>query len=138
MNNALLREKLRDEHQAHVLDAHLKTQDGTYGFMGSIADPSLGSTIPKAMSHTASRAEMMQRVRDRMAAGEPVKSLFFDESTETELLSEEDVDAYEEGWICPNCIQYQAVPSSTCNWRFKGERPSDPKDWGCGYRRDLF
>jgi hypothetical protein len=140
VNNALLAKLQRDDDHGQILEQYLKSKesgDGSYGFMGSISDRNAGVTIPKAMSHMASRAEGVSRVRERMASGEPLKSLFFDEATETELLAEEDVEAYEEGWICPECLQYQTIPSSTCNWRFVGERPSNPDHWGCGYRRDL-
>lgn len=138
INNHLLRKLQKEDDHAQILGDYLKTAgDGTYGFQGSVGDASKGITVPKAMTALATRAERVARVRDRMNSGEAVKSLFYDEVTETEILAEEDAEAYEEGWICPECLQYQAIVSSTCNWRFKGERPSDPKDWGCGYRRDL-
>ena len=127
----------KEEEHGAVLDDYLKGIDGTYGFMGSIADPMAGFTAPKQMLGGTSQAERVARVRARLAAKEPCKPLAYIEGYEVDLLSVEDQEAFEEGWICPNCIQYQAVPGPVCNWQFKGERPSDPKDWGCGYRRDF-
>lgn len=140
VSNSLLAKLQRDDDHAQILNAFLAsdTKSGSYGHQGTVSDASKGITVPKAMTAVATRAERVARVRERMNNGEPVLSLFYDEITETEILAEEDAEAYEEGWICPECLQYQAVVSSTCNWRFVGERPADPKNWGCGYRRDLL
>lgn len=141
-NNALLAKLQKEDNHAQILGQFLRDQakysDGTYGHMGSVADASKGLTAPKAMLGGISQAERIARVRARMAANKPVMSLYFDEATGFELLSLEDQEAYEEGWICPECLQYQAVVANECNWRFSGERPSNPKYWGCGYRRDLY
>lgn len=140
-DNALLKKLQREDDYHNALDQHLKRnwKEGTYGYMGMVADPTKGVTVPKsAFGAGMSRAERIQRVRDRMARNEPPQSLFYDTSTDTELLYEEDAEAYEEGWICPECLQYQGVVTNECNWRFTGERPDNPKHQGCGYRRDIF
>jgi len=138
-NNSLLRKLQREDDYKHALDEHLKKNwdKGTYGFQGIVSDPSKGFTAPKdTLGLGISKAERMQRVRDRMARNEPPLTLYYDVATGTEVLSVEDAEAYEEGWICPECIQYQGVVTNECNWRFTGERPLGVV--GCGYRRDIF
>lgn len=140
VNNELLKKLQKEDDHTQIFTDFLKTTgDGTYGFMGSVSDASRGAVAPKAtLPNGITRAERVARVRERMARNLPPISLFYDELTETEILAEEDAEAYEEGWICPNCLQYQAVVSNECNWRVVGGTPADPKDRGCGYRRDII
>lgn len=140
-DNRLLAKVKREDDYKHALDEHLKKNwdKGTYGFQGVVSDPSRGLTAPKAaLGIGISQAERAQRVRDRMSRNEPPLTLYYDPMTETEILSVEDAEAYEEGWICPECLQYQAVVTNECNWRFTGERPTGSKYQGCGYRRDIL
>lgn len=141
---AFLEAKRTDDY-TQALKQHLESEtrngnDGTYGFQGVINPNSgKGLTAPKHMvGGHLTMAQKRERVRARMAEGIAPKSLAYIEGYETELISDEDAEAFEEGWICPSCIQWQGVVSNQCNWRFRGERPSDPKDWGCGYRRDIL
>ena len=140
-DTALLKKLQRQDDYTHALQQHLErtSGDGRYGFMGVVNDPSKGFTAPKdTLGYGITRAERIARVRERMSRNEPPISLAYIPGAEVELLSVEDAEAYEEGWICPNCLQYQGVVTNECNWRFTGERPSDPRYQGCGYRRDLL
>ena len=139
MSNALLAKLQKEDNHAQIMDEFLKRDamenSGTYGFQGVVGDINANLTVPKGMTGEISKAQRVQRVKDRMARREPCKPLAYVEGYEVDLLSVEDQEAYEEGWICPRCIQYQGMPAAQCNWQFKGDRPTDPKDWGCGYRR---
>jgi hypothetical protein len=139
-SNALLAKLQREDTHAQILNQYLAQYegDGTYGFQGTVGDPSKGMTVPKAMLGEISHKDRIGRVRERIAKKEAPKSLCFVPGYEVELLSLEDQEAYEEGWICPACLQYQGMPANQCNWNFKGDRPSDPKDWGCGHQRNIF
>lgn len=138
-SHALLAKLQREDDYENALKQHIeKTGSSTYGYMGEVGSKGSITASRDALGTGISRAERIARVRDRMSRGECPQSLFYEPATGTDLLAVEDAEAYEEGWICPNCIQYQAIPSNKCNWRFVGERPSNPDHWGCGYDRDLF
>lgn len=140
MTDAERREAQRLDDYTGALQDHFRNDksDGTYGHMGTINGGAGSITAPKAMLGGITKSERMARVMSRMAAGEPPISLFFDEATETELLAVEDAEAYEEGLICPNCLQYQNIVANECNWRIVGVARDDPKFRGCGYRRDVI
>lgn len=142
VSNQLLAKRQKEDDHAQILDQFLKSPeagDGTYQHMGSVgADLSRSLVAPKAMMGEISKSDRVNRVRARMAANEPVISLYYDELHNVDLLALEDSEAYEEGWICPECLQYQNIVMNECNWRFTGEAPADPKYRGCGFRRDII
>lgn len=124
------------EEHTEVVNRYLEGVDGTYGFQGLL--PRGGEiTVPKAtMKDGISHAERIERVKERMAKGEPPLLVAYDPETETPLFAEQDKEAYEAGYICPGCFQWQGVPNAPeCNWL----RPDitsnmDPRDLGCGHR----
>lgn len=121
-----LKKGIKLEEHVSVYEDFLKTTgDGTYGYMGEFASGH-GFTAPKARA----QAEQAARVRARMQAGEPPLLLGIDPKTGMKAFYDEDQDAFEQGWICSNCVQYQAVPNAPqCNWMNK---PDD----GCGHLND--
>lgn len=121
-----------EEHTA-VLDDYLSKQDGTYGFQGSMGrDGKI--TVPKqGFKGILSQAERVQRVRKRMETNKAPIPVMEDTTTGSMIFMEEDKECFEDGYICTNCYQFQAVPfAPECNWRNPG---NDPRDKGCGFRR---
>ena len=123
-----LKRGIKLEEHVSTYDDYLKTTgDGTYGYMGEFA-PGRGYTAPKA----AQDPNMWHRVRLRMNEGLAPQLMAFHPETGTKIFYEEDQEAFEAGWICPNCVQYQAVPNAPkCNWNRK---PDD----GCGHTNDII
>lgn len=124
-----------EEHTA-VLDRYLESTDGTYGWQGVLARGGT-LTVPKASTKEGvSHAQRVERVRARLNRGEPPLLVSYDLATDTPIFAEEDQEAFEDGYICGGCLQYQAIPNAPeCNWL----RPDtgshlDPKDRGCGHR----
>lgn len=116
------------EEHVQVYDDYLKTTgDGTYGYMGEFVKGTR-MTVPKA----ALQEGRSERVRVRMQNGEPPLLMAYEPETGTKLFYEEDQEAYEAGWICPNCVQYQSVPNAPkCTWSRK------PED-GCGHVNNII
>jgi hypothetical protein len=84
--------------------------------------------IPKAALDQGKDFTRVTRVKARMASGEPPIMMSYDPLTDTPLFAEEDQEAFEAGYICINCYQYQRVPNAPkCNWN---NRP----DHGCGHQ----
>lgn len=125
-----------EEHTA-VLDRFLSETDGTYGWQGAISNGGT-VTVPKAaLAGNLSAAERVARVRNRLDRGEPPILVTYDLDTDTPIFEEEDQEAYEDGYICGGCLQYQQVPNAPmCNWlRDGGQSASIPEqDRGCGHR----
>lgn len=124
-----------EEHTA-VLDRFLSETDGTYGWQGVL--PRGGTlTVPKAsIKDKISHADRVSRVRARLNRGEPPLLVTYDPATDTPIFAEEDQEAYEDGYICGGCLQYQSIPNAPeCNW-LRADMGShiDPKDRGCGHR----
>lgn len=119
-----LERSLKLEEHVSILEDHLAGQDGTYGWMGENA-----TTVPKAafdgMTHTGDR---VARVRARMNEGGPPLMISYDTATDTPMFAEEDKEAFDLGYICQRCYQYQGVPGPKCNWR------NNPDNHGCGHR----
>lgn len=137
-DHRLLKNAQRQDDYTNALKQELERQAGmgTYGFMGHVGRGGEVTAPRDALGEGISRAERIARVRERMARGEAPQALFFDEASGTEILAVEDAEAYEEGWICHECLQYQAIVSNECNWRIVGAHR--PPVTGCGYRRDIF
>lgn len=119
------------EEHVSVFDDYLasgEAGDGTYGYQGNF-DKSRMLTAPKDVTGGGiTAAERAARVRTRMAEGKPPLLVSIDPTTGIKIFAEEDKEAYEAGYICPNCVQYQAVPNApSCNWLTK---PDD----GCGHQ----
>lgn len=115
-----------EEHVSIYTDFMKTAGDGTYGYQGNF-DQSRMLTAPKAMTGALGPDAMIARVRARMNNGQPPLLLSYDPETGIKIFAEEDKAAFDAGYICENCIQYQAVPSAPkCNWMNK---PDD----GCGY-----
>lgn len=116
------------EEHVSIYDDYLNSGvagDGTYGYQGNFAKSRM-LTAPKAVTGGIAMAERVARVRARMENGNPPLMVSYDPETGIKIFAEEDKEAYEAGYICENCIQYQAVPSAPkCNWL---TNPSD----GCG------
>lgn len=102
--------------------------DGTYGWMGTWTGQG-SMTIPKdTRGGGITKAQMITRVNDRMRQGLAPLLVSMSPDGKIKIFAEEDQDAYEHGYICGNCIQYQAVPNAPqCNW---ANNPSD----GCGHQ----
>lgn len=117
-----LAKSVKLEEHVQILDDYLATQQGDYGWMGADSQ-----TVPKAaFDGMTGRAERAARVRARMAKGEPPLMISYDTLTQSPMFAEEDKEAFDAGYICENCYQYQAVPNTgKCNWY---TRP----DAGCG------
>lgn len=120
------------EEHVQVYEDFLKTTgDGTYGYMGEFKQGQR-FTAPKAALMDGKSAEAAARVRARMNAGEPPRLMAIDPDTGVKIFYEEDQEAFEMGYICPNCIQYQAVPNAPkCNWLTKSND-------GCGHSNDII
>lgn len=116
-----------EEHVSVYEDFLDTTGDGTYGYMGEFVNGKT-FTAPKA----AQQQGLSDRVRVRMQNGEPPILLAYDPDTGTKVFYEEDQEAYEAGYICANCIQYQAVPNAPkCTWLRKS-------DDGCGHVNNII
>lgn len=134
-----LQRSLKLEEHAHVLDRYMAEipNDGTYGWQGTLGRN--GSiTVPKAsLKDQISAAERASRVRERINRREPPILISYDLATDTPIFAEEDMEAYEDGYICPGCLQYQSVPNPpTCTW-LRNEALDghvDERDRGCGHR----
>lgn len=115
-----------EEHVSIFEDFLATAGDGTYGYQGDYAGNS-ALTVPKAVVGANTGAERAARVRHRMAEGHAPLLVSLDPKTGIKIFAEEDKEAYEAGYICENCVQYQAVPSApACNWL---RNPND----GCGH-----
>jgi hypothetical protein len=117
------------EEHVSIFDDYLKSGeagDGTYGYMGDFV-AGRRITVPKAMAgDSLTAAQRAARVRLRMSEGKAPLLISFDPKTGVKIFAEEDKEAFEDGYICENCIQYQAVPHAPkCNWL------TNPND-GCG------
>lgn len=101
--------------------------DGTYGYRGEWTGG--GMTMAKdTLGGGISEAARVARVNARMNNGEPPLLVSIDPKTGIKIFAEEDKDAFEHGYICENCVQYQAVPNAPqCNW---ANNPTD----GCGFQ----
>lgn len=119
-----------EEHTA-ILDDHLRKTDGTYGWQGSVAG-NAKLTVPKAsLDYLLSNKQRVERVRARMKEGTPPQPISYDETLDTIIFAEEDQEAFEDGYICINCYQWQAVPHAPkCNWL---TAKSDDES-GCGHQ----
>ena len=131
-----LSDKVKLEEHTAVVDRFLSSKDGTYGWQGALSRG--GSlTVPKATLKESSFAkDRVARVRARLNRGEPPLLVSYDLETDTPIFSEEDQEAYEDGYICGNCLQYQNIPNApVCNWLRVGDSSNvDPKYKGCGHR----
>jgi hypothetical protein len=123
-----LQRGIKLEEHVQIYEDFLKTTgDGTYGFMGEFKSGASFSA-PKAAQMAGDSAQAVARVRLRMQKGEPPQLMGIDPDTGIKIFYEEDNEAYRLGYICENCVQYQAVPNAPiCNWL---NNPSD----GCGHR----
>lgn len=124
-----------EEHTA-VLDRFLAETDGQYGWQGALGRGGNMTVSKASLGEGLSKAERMERVKKRMNRGEPPILVSYDLATDTPLFDEADKEAYEDGYICGGCLQYQAVPNAPeCNWlRANNGSHLDPKDRGCGHR----
>ena len=114
------------EEHVSIYEDFLKNTDGDYGYQGQGFLNGRKKYVPKNMY--ANNAQAVERVRLRMKNGHPPLLISYDPDTGIKIFAEEDKEAYEHGYICENCIQYQAVPNApTCNWL------TNPTD-GCGHR----
>ena len=127
-----IKESMKLEDHAHVLDRYMSEIDGKYGWQGAYRGNGGQITLPsEAMTKGAKHSkDRHAAVMARMSSGHPPQLLSYDLDTDTPILAVEDMECYEAGYICPNCIQYQSVPNTECNWRHV---PSDAQIKGCGY-----
>lgn len=125
------------EEHTQVLDRYLAETDGTYGWQGVLGRGG-SMTVPKAtLKDAISSRERVERVRKRLQSGNPPLLVSYDTATDTPIFAEEDQEAFEDGYICGGCLQYQNVPNAPeCNWLRAGadSKNLDPKDRGCGHR----
>lgn len=134
MNSALSMDEMQRgielEKHVSIFEDYLNSGaagDGTYGYQGDYAGEKR-LTAPKAMTGDLSHSAMVARVRARMDQGLAPLLVSMDPKTGVKIFAEEDKDAFQHGYICENCVQYQAVPNAPkCNWMRK---PDD----GCGFQ----
>lgn len=118
------------EEHVSIYDDYLKNEagDGTYGWQGQWTGQKM--TVPAAVKAEGvmSGAQRAARVRQRMQDGLAPLLVSMDPKTGLKIFAEEDKDAFDAGYICERCIQYQAVPGAPiCNW---ARKPDD----GCGHQ----
>ena len=127
-----LQKSIKLEEHVSIYDDFLASGvagDGTYGFQGAMVNGRMKVAPKDTTGSGITKAQRIERVRARMKEGTPPLLVSYDPESGTKIFAEEDREAYEDGYICENCMQYQAVPfAPSCNWLRK------PED-GCGHQR---
>lgn len=124
-----LQKGLKLEEHVSVYEDFMKGLDdegGTYQFRGMYKP---GMIVPRASTGQAlTAAERVQRVRKRLEQGGRPLLLSIDPKDGTKIFHEEDREAFEDGYICENCVQFQSVPfAPSCTWL--------SAEGGCGFNR---